>query len=169
MTDTAKIDALTLYKAYYRFLQEAPRDRSGDLMECDPHRINIRHIENQIEQEKERYLEQYGYAKHIGSKAEHMRVMVDDPQLGGHYEVLIDELGEVNPNRYAELCQQYREEMDKAAKIYGFILQYKDWIAGELRAIDTERAAAVMDKISFQRARNRVVYPAGPGVEQTLF
>ena len=82
---------------------------------------------------------------------------------------MIDEQGEVNPDRYAELCQQYREEMDKAAKIYGFILQYEDWIAGELRAIDTERAADVMDKISFQRARDRVVYPAGPGVEQTLF
>ena len=169
MTDTAKIDALTLYKAYYRYLQEEPRDMSGDLWEHDPHRINIRHIENLIEQGKDNFIGQYGYAKHIGHKAEQMRVMVDDPQLGGHYEVMIDEQGEINPDRYAELCDQYREEMEKAAKIYGFILQYEDWIAGELRAIDTERAAAVMDKINFQRARDHIVYPADPGIEQTLF
>ena len=100
-----QIDALALYKAYYRFLQEEPRDTSGDFCETNPHRINIRHFENLIGLEKENFLGQYGYAKHIGATAERMRVMVDDPRLGGHYEVMIDEQGEINPDRYAELCR----------------------------------------------------------------
>ena len=77
--------------------------------------------------------------------------------------------GEINPDRYAELCRQYREEMQKAARIYASILQYEDWINEELRTIDTERAAAALDKVNFQRARNSIVYPASPGIEQTLF
>ena len=90
-----QIDAFALYKAYYRFLQEEPRDTAGDLCETNPHRINIRHFENMVGQEKENFLGQYGYAKHIGDVAERMRVMVDDPRLGGHYEVMINEQGEV--------------------------------------------------------------------------
>lgn len=164
-----QIDALALYKAYYRFLQEEPRDIAGDLCETNPHRINILHFENMVEQEKENFLGQYGHAKHIGYVAERMRVMVDDPRLGGHYEVMIDEQGEINPDRYTELCRQYREEMQKAARIYASILQYKDWINEELRTIDAERAAAALDKVNFQRARNSIVYPATPGIEQTLF
>ena len=31
------------------------------------------------------------------------------------------------------------------------------------------RAAAALDKVNFQRARNSIVYPATPGIEQTLF
>lgn len=134
-----QIDALALYKAYYRFLHEEPRDNAGDICETNPHRINIRHFENMVGIEKENFLGQYGYAKHIGYVAEHMRVMVDDPRLGGHYEVMIDKQGEINPDRYAELCRQYREEMQKAARIYASILQYEDWINEELRTIDTER------------------------------
>lgn len=164
-----QIDAFVLYKAYYRFLQEAPRDTAGDLCETNPHRINIRHFENMIGLEKENFLSQYGYAKHIGVTAEYMRVMVDDPRLGSHYEVMIDEQGEINPDRYAELCRQYREEMQKAARIYASILQYKDRINEELRTIDAERAAAALDKVNFQRARNNIVYPTSPGIEQTLF
>lgn len=164
-----QIDALALYKAYYRFLQEEPRDTAGDLRETNPHRINIRHFENMVGREKENFLGQYRYAKHIGYVAEHMRVMVDDPRLGGHYEVMIDKQGEINPDRYAELGRQYREEMQKAARIYASILQYEDWINEELRTIDTERAAAALDKVNFQRARNSIVYPATPGIEQTLF
>ena len=86
-----QIDALALYKAYYRFLHEEPRDNAGDICETNPHRINIRHFENMVGIEKENFLGQYGYAKHIGAMAERMRVMVDDPRLGGHYEVMIDE------------------------------------------------------------------------------
>ena len=71
-----QIDALALYKAYYRFLQEEPRDTAGDLRETNPHRINIRHFENMVGREKENFLGQYRYAKHIGYVAEHMRVMV---------------------------------------------------------------------------------------------
>ena len=82
-----QIDALALYKAYYRFLQEEPRDNAGDICETNPHRINIRHFENMVGIEKENFLGQYGYAKHIGAMAERMRVMVDDPRLGGHYEI----------------------------------------------------------------------------------
>ena len=74
-----QIDALALYKAYYRFLHEEPRDNAGDICETNPHRINIRHFENMVGIEKENFLGQYGYAKHIGYVAEHMRVMVDDP------------------------------------------------------------------------------------------
>ena len=146
-----QIDALALYKAYYRFLHEEPRDNAGDICETNPHRINIRHFENMVGIEKENFLGQYGYAKHIGAMAERMRVMVDDPRLGGHYEVMIDEQGEINPDRYAS------------------ILQYEDWINEELRTIDTERAAAALDKVNLQRARNSIVYPASPGIEQTLF
>lgn len=164
-----QIDALALYKAYYCFLQEEPRDTSGDFCETNPHCINIRHFENLIGLEKENFLGQYGYAKHIGYVAERMRVMVDDPRLGGHYEVMVDEQGEINPDRYTELCRQYREEMRKAARIYASILQYKERINEELRAIDAERAAAALDKVNFQRARNSIVYPATPGIEQTLF
>ena len=29
--------------------------------------------------------------------------------------------------------------------------------------------AAALDKVNFQRARNSIVYPASPGIEQTLF
>ena len=68
-----QIDALALYKAYYRFLQEEPRDTAGDLRETNPHRINIRHFENMVGREKENFLGQYRYAKHIGYVAEHMR------------------------------------------------------------------------------------------------
>ena len=164
-----QIDALALYKAYYRFLHEEPSDNAGDICETNPHRINIRHFENMVGIEKENFLGQYGYAKHIGAMAERMRVMVDDPRLGGHYEVMIDEQGEINPDRYAELCRQYREEMQKAARIYASILQYEEWINEELRAIDAERAAAALDKVNLQRARNSIVYPASPGIEQTLF
>lgn len=60
-----QIDALALYKAYYRFLQEEPRDNAGDICETNPHRINIRHFENMVGIEKENFLGQYGYAKHI--------------------------------------------------------------------------------------------------------
>ena len=146
-----QIDALALYKAYYRFLHEEPRDNAGDICETNPHRINIRHFENMVGIEKENFLGQYGYAKHIGAMAERMRVMVDDPRLGGHYEVMIDEQGEINPDRYAELCRQYREEMQKAARIYASILQYEEWINEELRAIDAERAAAALDKFVAMR------------------
>ena len=59
--------------------------------------------------------------------------------------------------------------MQKAARIYASILQYKEWINEELRAIDAERIAAALDKVNFQRARNSIVYPATPGIEQTLF
>lgn len=47
-----QIDALALYKAYYRFLQEEPRDTAGDLRETNPHRINIRHFENMVGRKK---------------------------------------------------------------------------------------------------------------------
>lgn len=164
-----QIDAFVLYKAYYRFLQEAPRDTDGDLCETNPHRINIRHFENMIGLEKENFLSQYGYAKHIGVTAEYMRVMVDDPRLGGHYEVMIDEQGEINPDRYEVLCHQYHEEMQRAAQIYASILRYEDRINEELRTIDTERSAVALDKVNFQRARNCIVYPTSPGIKQTLF
>lgn len=164
-----QIYALALYKAYYRFLHEEPCDTAGNLCETNPHRINIRHFENMVGLEKENFLGQYGYAKHIGYVAESMRVMVDDPRLGGHYEVMVDEQGEINPDRYAELCHQYSEEMQKAALIYASILQYEEWINEELRAIGAERAADALDKVNFQRARNSIVYPAAPGIEQTLF
>lgn len=47
-----QIDAFALYKAYYRFLQEEPRDTAGDLRETNSHRINIRHFENMVGLEK---------------------------------------------------------------------------------------------------------------------
>lgn len=50
-----QIDALALYKAYYRFLQEEPRDNAGDICETNPHRINIRHFENMVGIEKENF------------------------------------------------------------------------------------------------------------------
>ena len=31
-----QIDALALYKAYYRFLHEEPRDNAGDICETNP-------------------------------------------------------------------------------------------------------------------------------------
>jgi len=92
-----QIDALALYKAYYRFLHEEPRDNAGDICETNPHRINIRHFENMVGIEKENFLGQYGYAKHIGAMAERMRVMVDDPRLGGHYEVMSRRAGRNQP------------------------------------------------------------------------
>lgn len=126
-------------KPIIAFCRRNPATPPGTLCETNPHRINIRHFENMVGQEKENFLGQYGYAKHIGDVAERMRVMVDDPRLGGHYEVMIDEQGEINPDRYTELCRQYREEMQKAARIYASILQYEDWINEELRTIDAER------------------------------
>ena len=56
-----QIDALALYKAYYRFLQEEPRDNAGDICETNPHRINIRHFENMVGIEKENFLGQYAF------------------------------------------------------------------------------------------------------------
>lgn len=50
-----QIDALALYKAYYRFLHEEPRDNAGDICETNPHRINIRHFENMVGIEKENF------------------------------------------------------------------------------------------------------------------
>lgn len=52
-----QIDALALYKAYYRFLHEEPRDNAGDICETNPHRINIRHFENMVGIEKENFLD----------------------------------------------------------------------------------------------------------------
>ena len=122
-----QIDAFALYKAYYRFLQEEPRDTAGDLCETNPHRINIRHFENMVGQEKENFLGQYGYAKHIGDVAERMRVMVDDPRLGGHYEVMINEQGEVTqtdtPNFAANTARKCR-------KPPGYTLQYSSTRTG---------------------------------------
>lgn len=62
-----QIDALALYKAYYRFLQEEPRDTAGDLRETNPHRINIRHFENMVRQEKENLLGSTGMQSTSGT------------------------------------------------------------------------------------------------------
>ena len=102
-----QIDALALYKAYYRFLHEEPRDNAGDICETNPHRINIRHFENMVGIEKENFLGQYGYAKHIGAMAERMRVMVDDPRLGGHYEEKSTQT--VTPNFAANTARKCRK------------------------------------------------------------
>jgi hypothetical protein len=94
-----------------------------------------------------------------------MRLLAKYGVTPSAYFLIQDCRGNKVPNKYLHSPP----EMQKAARIYASILQYEEWINEELRAIDAERAAAALDKVNLQRARNSIVYPASPGIEQTLF
>lgn len=89
------------------------------------------------------------------------RRLIDDPVLGGHYEVYTDD--------YDDRLHEMEAEIAKAERLYSLIAMDQEDIAQQYRLIEQEKDAAILRKLNVKRTRNSASYPTHPGLQRSLF